>query len=585
MSTAAQPREVDSAASLSPIIPTRFALKLRHLLAVLPFAALFLVLNHLPLWHTDLWGHVALGNWIATHGTLPGEDPLQPLAEGMPIVDTAWLSQWLLAKVEAIGGAVWLANLFSLTVLATYVLLARAFYLQTGRLGLAVGGALLALAAGASRVATIRPEIFAVLALAALIWLLSPRRVAAPRPDDSTGAGPLVAPKFGFAWFGIAALFALWANLHGSFPLGLLLLGCCAAGRAIQVLWQSRSAAAVFTDVPSRRWLLLTELALAATLLNPYGIDLLLYVVTINSHPAFASITEWQPLAFLEPGGVEFVLAVILLVAVWRHSRRPIHPSEVLLLVAIGLLTLFHQRTIGFFAPIAALVLVPHAADVLARIELRRKLTRQESSPVVANEEVVSDHADGSEPVRVTWVPTLACGLIVWTAFAFSGLGQALLGGEPRTNDQLYSRETPRAVTEYFIENPPRGQIFNPQYWGDWLAWAGPDEIEIFMATHMHHVPPQVWRDYLRVYSAQPGWDQALDRYAVDTVLVDKARQSQLAAVLRAHAAWQLAYEDDQAIVFRRHKPRSAAPTWGDVTAAESSAATDPTLNHNSHQH
>ncbi|HET6423976.1 MAG TPA: hypothetical protein VFG20_09855, partial [Planctomycetaceae bacterium] len=46
-----------------------------------------------PLWHTDLWGHLAYGKLIATLRALPSTEPLMPLAKGVPVIDTAWLSQ------------------------------------------------------------------------------------------------------------------------------------------------------------------------------------------------------------------------------------------------------------------------------------------------------------------------------------------------------------------------------------------------------------------------------------------------------------------------------------------------------------
>ena len=86
-----------------------------------------------------------------------------PLAEGMRVVDTMWLSQIFLAKIEGWFGAP-AANLFAATVWLTYALLARAFYLTTRRLGPSMLGAVIVFAVGWSRVTTIRPEMFSLFA-------------------------------------------------------------------------------------------------------------------------------------------------------------------------------------------------------------------------------------------------------------------------------------------------------------------------------------------------------------------------------------------------------------------------------------
>ena len=54
---------------------------------------LFLFFSFRPLWHTDLWGHLAYGRTLVTTRALPITEPLMPLASGVPFVDTAWLSQ------------------------------------------------------------------------------------------------------------------------------------------------------------------------------------------------------------------------------------------------------------------------------------------------------------------------------------------------------------------------------------------------------------------------------------------------------------------------------------------------------------
>src|SRR4051812_18609461 len=45
------------------------------------FGLLFLLINHLPVNHTDVWGHLAYGRWIVEHKALPTEDPFCRFAE------------------------------------------------------------------------------------------------------------------------------------------------------------------------------------------------------------------------------------------------------------------------------------------------------------------------------------------------------------------------------------------------------------------------------------------------------------------------------------------------------------------------
>src|SRR5687768_1284098 len=57
----------------------RFYLNTSHVIAVVILGVLFLFLNFVPLWHTDVWGHLRFGRWIVEHQQLPEGNPFAPL--------------------------------------------------------------------------------------------------------------------------------------------------------------------------------------------------------------------------------------------------------------------------------------------------------------------------------------------------------------------------------------------------------------------------------------------------------------------------------------------------------------------------
>jgi hypothetical protein len=171
--------------TLSDVFGRRGMLDWRHIVVCLWFAAFFIYLNHIPLFHTDLWGHVAYGDWILRNRSLPVEDPFLSLAEGVRVVDSAWLGQIILASVERSLGPEWLSNLYALVGLNTSLVLAWVFYLRTKRIELSLVGAVLVLLLSATRIAVIRTEIFGGLCFALIILLLT----LAGRPAAHGGAG------------------------------------------------------------------------------------------------------------------------------------------------------------------------------------------------------------------------------------------------------------------------------------------------------------------------------------------------------------------------------------------------------------
>jgi hypothetical protein len=519
---------------LVPQLSQSWALDGRHLLVITGFALLFMHHNYLPLFHSDIWGHIAYGNWILDHRALPVEEPFVSLAAGMPVVDTAWLGQVLFALAGRAGDAEWYSHLFALTVVAGSLILMRAIYLQTRRAGLAACGAWLAWLLNFSRHAVVRPEAFGVLCFAALWWLVV-------RTDDRRSRGlsgveeSVVGPRW-LPYVMMPALFALWANLHGSFIVGFAVLGSYAAGRAIEVLWSSRSVAALLQDQRFRRWVILGELAVLGTIANPYGVDLLLNTVLFPSNPNLKDIMEWFPLEMVSLEGIPMGLSWVLLLALLRHSRTRMAASDVLVLAVFTLAVCLRVRMISWYAPSLVIVLAPHFADIAARLE---------SSAAAGTWRV------WTEPLhRRSFRLTLCAGLLAWLTFAFSPISRPVLGGKPRTDDRLYSRDTPHGVTKWLREHPQRGMIANPQWWGDWIVWDGPADVEVMMTTNaVHVVPARVWKDYLSISAAEPGLGRKLDKYRVNTIIVCKALQPNLERTVRDLSGWKVAYEDDTGVV------------------------------------
>jgi len=113
-------------------------------------------------------------------------------------------------------------------------------------------------------------------------------------------------------------LFAVWANLHGSFIVGFALLGCYAAGRALEVLWETGQPLQILRDRAFLQWSGLTELAVLGTLCNPLGMDLLVQTLAFPTHPNLKDIIEWYPLEMMSLEGIPMAASWVLTVALLR---------------------------------------------------------------------------------------------------------------------------------------------------------------------------------------------------------------------------------------------------------------------------
>src|SRR5579872_4686956 len=154
----------------------------------------------------DTWSHIATGEWILAHGAVPRVDPFSYSMPGAPWTAHEWLAEVLLAFAFRLGG--WSAvALLTGAAAATAALIVGLTAARDLR-----GAPLIAVVAiGLSLVTAnllARPHILALPIVAA--W--SAGLIAA---RENGRAPPL----------SLAALMTLWANMHGGFIFGLVLIG------------------------------------------------------------------------------------------------------------------------------------------------------------------------------------------------------------------------------------------------------------------------------------------------------------------------------------------------------------------------
>ncbi len=475
--------------------------------------AVFWCYSYQRLHHTDLWGHLAYGRLVCATHTLPATEPLMPLAEGMPFVDTAWLSQVLGYRALAHWGPPGVQFLHAAAIAACFAVLSNGFYRRTRSFVISAAGLALFETLNWYQFQIVRPQMAGLVCFVLLLAMLSARRW---RP---------------VYWGAIPLTVALWANLHGSFVVGLLLIGCACLGRALDVWRRTRTLAAPFRDKAARRLFLLLELAAVAALLNPYGLRLYADVLTFSENPNLRSLIEWDPLNFRTMQGELAAVTALALAIVYRLSPRRVSAAEILALVALGASALWSARMLIWWTPIAVACFVIHAHAAWRRFY------------------PIADQAHST--VRSGKWSVVTVGL-AWIFFSYTPFGMHVLHGRTRGIKDSVSRDTPVAAVAWLREHPPAGLVFNIFEWGDYLLWAGPPDVKVFVTSQAHLVPRDVWRDYLSVINNSSGWTEVFDRYDVQTLLLDKAERGALIWSLKENKQWKRSFEDELAVVFTR---------------------------------
>jgi len=479
-------------------------------------AAFFVYWSHRPLWHTDLWGHLSYGRVIVGLGAIPSTEPLIPLCEGTPFVDFSWLSEVLAYLTYLWRGVPALQFLYAASITASVGLLACCTLRKTRSALAAALAAAIYVWVDWQQLAIARPQLAGCVCFALLFATLI-------RPIAGVAEALLV-----------TALLAAWANLHGSFLIGLAMLATFGCGRAGDLIRRRRSLRLLRADWRLRHGVLLLILASAAVLLNPYGWRIYEAAWDLSSNANLADLVEWKPLRLWMWQGCAALAVALGLLVLYVLTPRRITTTELLLLVGFGAATLLASRMLIWWGPVAAYYASLHAAAIWKRWR------RHNREPTEASARTI--------PWYYTFV-------VAGVAMACTPLAAALSHRSPVDLSGSLSAETPIGVTGFLCTHPPDGQIFNTLEWGDYLLWAGPARLQVLATSHVHLIPRSVWQDYVRIITLDDGWQKILERYRINTAIVDDDQHAALADALRADLAWEVAYEDTNGLIFVRRQP------------------------------
>ena len=284
---------------------------------------------------SDTWSHIATGDWMLAHRAIPHVDPFTFSVPGKPWVAHEWLSEILLALAYKAGGFVGVALLTGAAAGLAIFIVARAAARDLGGPALAAVGTLAMLLVAPSLLA--RPHILALPVFALWTQALFAARDRAP---------PIA----------FALLMTLWANLHGGFAVGLALVAPVALEAVIAAPAGGRAALA-------RAWAVFAFAALVAALINPFGLEGLLFPIRLLDLHALSRIGEWAPESFAHPNALEAAILGLIGVALTRPLRLP----AIRLVMLLGLLhlSLAHARHEMLLAVIAPMLLAKPLAEAL----------------------------------------------------------------------------------------------------------------------------------------------------------------------------------------------------------------------------
>lgn len=314
----------------------------------------------------------------------------------------------------------------------------------------------------------------------------------------------------------------LWVNLHGSFILGLGMMGIYLIGEFARSTLKLAGA----LSLKQLYWLLgATTATVLTVLVNPRFNGILAYIQNLLSNqPVQQLIEEWQSPTPHGLANLVFFGSILLLIVALATSHSRLTLSELLLILAFLWLAWGSQRSVTWYG----IVVMPLLGKIIKGIPLR-------TPPLPAQSNLLN--------LLIAIILFIPAFLVQpWFIDQFplpdSYLAQIQIDAEV---GPLVSVHTPIGAARYLQEHPG-GRLFNELGYGSYLMWAIPDQ-PVFIDPRIELYTQEIWDDYIHL-SNGTNVTFLLQRYNITRILLDKELQSQLSNYLHNDFSWQIEFSD-----------------------------------------
>lgn len=444
----------------------------------------------------DTGWHIMAGHQITEEGQVPYNDTFSYTAGDYEWLNLSWLWDVYVSWLDSIGGLYLVAGMTILLggitiALSTWFCLNRGagvvasmFAVTFGMLGFMPG--LLA-----------RPHqvtnLFSVLFLIILYFF-------AKKPDNYK------------TLFFLAPIMLLWANMHGGFMTGFIIMGAY----FLQFLFcrQFREAKLI---------VIFGFITLAAVFINPMGIDIFEATYRTLGGPMKVYIHEWH--APQEPR--DFIY-IALFTIVFVLSFRTHSISEKLLCIFFLIQALMAIRIL----PLFAIISIPTLSNGIVYLGGRYQRYRDKEHEY---------ETQFSNKFLNKFLPLVA---IYLTMAMLTPQWGKIIGFKPN------SANYPKEEIDYIIKHRPNAVLLNNYDFGGYVIYESKGKLKTFIDGRAETAfPPPILNDYIAFDARTDGWQKMIEKHNIDTILMPEIYSEQL-KYFENNSQWQKAFTGKQAVVY-----------------------------------
>ena len=473
---------------------------------VLLAAALLFVWFSPEVADSDTWWQLRTGQYIVQTHKLAVPDPFafttrdagaaypdEPIVRHFNLTHE-WLAEAIFYLVYAAGGFTGMVAFRALLLMGVCAFSGLVAFKRTNSFYWAVAAAV-AVGTVANRYTHDRPFLFTFLLASATFAILEYRR---------------------YLW-ALPPMFLLWANLHGGFFVGWVILGVYCAEAIIH-----RGAKLTPED---RKLFLISAISLAVSTLNPNFLEPLRMTMLYRQSKLQVRLWEWQHTALwpLEP----FQVMLFAGIAVMLVAARRVRFTDWIFFLGFAFAAFWAVRNVMLFAIVAPFM-------IAAYFPWKRALP----------------------PI----------GEFAAAALLVLGFGYAVAQGEGlqfRAAEWKYPFGAAKFLEDHHVTSP----MLNSYVDGGFLMWRLWPQEKVFIDGRA--LSDRVFEDFTKIVYNAAGSDprQLMAKWGIETIVLEGFEYTggdpfRLVAVLGLDrpVEWHLVYWDDTAVIFMRHLPQGVAP-------------------------
>lgn len=470
----------------------------------------------LPIYDPDFWWHLKSGAVMVQNGGLLQSDPFTFSGDGVVsnreaiILKGYWLWQITAYGLYSLLGFSGISLLNLVTVFAMAVVVIQQMRRQ--QIGTALAVLLMTLGFTLVRAVYLleRPQVVSFIFAAILLGFIAHVREGG---------------KLGWP---LPLVMVVWANLHGGFVVGNLILVCFAGGAVIEYR----------KDLPRLRHLLLwTGAAMVASLLNPNGALVFAELFQFQNSLLMTGVSEFQSTWVKFNLGLKIVLILWFLILLYGFAlwfARRLYWPEFCVALFLAYFSVAYMRNVGFFT----VAMLPSIGFYLQQGARRR----QWQLPTLLSLLVIG----------------LCASFLLWNAFKL---------GEERYKVGPVKLIYPEKAIGFLQESGLQGRMFNDYAYGGYMLWKLAPQIKIFIDGR--GLEPGVFEDWLKiaeVSTARVGgrreYEALLDHYKIDYVIQPiydgDGNIQPLMKVLLDKPEWTPIFLDTTVYILARLTPQTA---------------------------